>query len=140
MREDIVDWRFALAERGREFWLARSLDDFDIVLLLPTANDPLTAVLPAALEKRIQEMAERGEFGQPRVVVLSTVPPPPSLSYTAITVTEEETRALLSLYCMYEFSDKLVIGSLGSPTGRKSSNLLNGGVASAAELAATIFF
>jgi hypothetical protein len=55
-------------------------------------------------------------------------------------VSESEADNLVFLYCMYEFSDKLVIGSLDLPQGRKARNLLDGEIASRPDLIRTLFF
>ncbi len=46
----------------------------------------------------------------------------------------DEARQMLALYSLYAFSDKVIIGSLDEPYGRKLRNLLLSGVASEAEL------
>lgn len=46
----------------------------------------------------------------------------------------EAARQILALYSLYEFSDKIIIGSFDEPYGRKLRNLLNSGVATEEEL------
>jgi hypothetical protein len=130
---------FAQAGEAREFWRARSLDDYDLVLLLPRPEPDVTGTILAALEEKSRRLAKAA--GQPpRVVVLATVPPGASAAYSVMAVSEAEAENLLSLYCLYEFSGKLVIGSLDLPRGRKARNLLDGGVASGPDLIRALFF
>ncbi len=46
----------------------------------------------------------------------------------------EEAEELLTLYSLYAFTDKLIIGSFDHPCGRKLRNLLDSGVATENEI------
>ena len=130
---------FAQAERARLFWRTHFLDRYDIVLLLLPMEDCLTAALLAALEEKIRRL-ERVVGKPSRAMVLAAVPARESAHYSVMPVSSGEADDLLSLYCMYDFSDKLVIGSLDFPWGRKARNLLDGEVVSGTELIGSLFF
>ena len=51
-----------------------------------------------------------------------------------IVVETKTARELIQLYSLYSFSDKLIIGSLDLPYGRKLRNLLESGIATEDEL------
>jgi len=46
----------------------------------------------------------------------------------------EKASQLLDIYSLYEFSDKIIIGSFDEPNGRKLRNLLESGIATEDEL------
>jgi hypothetical protein len=46
-----------------------------------------------------------------------------------VVIQGEEALQILSLYSLYEFSDKVIIGSFDEPHGRKLRNLLDSGIA-----------
>ncbi len=130
---------FVRAGQGRDFWRDRRLDEYDTVLLLLPLEKDLTESLLAALEENLRRMAEKD--GQPpRAIVLAAAPARESELYSVSPVSETEADNLLFLYSMYEFSGKLVIGSLDLPWGRKARNLLNGGIALGPDLIRALFF
>jgi len=51
-----------------------------------------------------------------------------------VIVEGEQAEQLLNLYSLYAFTDKLIIGSLDLPHGRKLRNLIDSGVATEVEL------
>jgi hypothetical protein len=66
---------------------------------------------------------------QPRVAVLSTTPLLTNSAYETFCVSRDEADGIVSLYSMYEFTDKLIVCSFDVPHGRKLRNLLDSGVA-----------
>jgi hypothetical protein len=46
----------------------------------------------------------------------------------------EEAQQLLLLYSLYEFSDKIIVGSFSEPYGQKLNNLIDCGIATEEEL------
>jgi hypothetical protein len=133
------DAPFARARQARDFWRARSLDDYDVVLLLLPMEEDVTAALLSALEEKLAGATENG--GQPpRALVLAAAPVRESGLYSSLEISLAEAENLLSLYCLYDFSDKFVVGSLDLPWGRKARNLLAGGVASGPDLIRALFF
>ncbi|MDR1194543.1 MAG: hypothetical protein LBK98_10355 [Peptococcaceae bacterium] len=98
-------------DAAREYWLYREIDTFDAVLLLPDSDEAWNARLEAAFAAKLRWRGRRGTV-----------------------IRGEDARRLLALYSLYEFTDKLIIGSLDAPPGRKLRNLLDSGVASAGTL------
>ena len=89
-------------------WEDKISDDVDFVLLLPgddvRFNNRLCAAFSAKLGNR-----------------------------TGVVVEGSDADLLLSLYSLFAFSDKLIIGSLNQPYGRKLVNLISSGVATEEE-------
>lgn len=129
-----MDTPFLQAERGRAFWLDNSLDVHDIVLLLPGLEEDLTATLLAALDEKMEQMPNAS------ALVLSPVPRPSGKRYIVRAVSGEVIADLLSLYCLYDFSDKLIVGSLDLPPGRKARNLIDSNAAPALDVIHALFF
>jgi hypothetical protein len=86
-------------------WLQKLLSDFEFVLLLPSDDQQIQSAFTRKLGNR------RGAVIQ-----------------------GAEARQLLSLYALYEFSDKIIIGSFDLPHGRKLRNLLDSGIATEEKL------
>jgi len=55
-------------------------------------------------------------------------------SRKGIIIVGEQASQLLSLYSLYDFSDKIIIGSFDLPNGRKLRNLIESGIATEEEL------
>ena len=126
------------AEQAKTYWLANSLDKYDFVLLLPHADGQFNANMLAAFGANLQRMAGLNGSIRPKAVVLSAALLIESRDLILRQIPEETVRNILTLYCMYEFTDKLVIGSFDLPFGRKLRNLLDCGIASEKELADTV--
>ncbi|CAM3691750.1 hypothetical protein COLU111180_03150 [Cohnella lubricantis] len=94
-------------EKARTYWNLHSLDEFDFVLLLPDSNGEWNNKVRTAFQAK---------------------------STGSRTVILEGKLDLLTLYSLYEFTDKLIIGSLDLPHGRKLRNLLESGIATEEEL------
>lgn len=88
--------------------LVTGLDSYDFILIFPhdnTLNNKIRSAFTAKLGSR------RG-----------------------IIIEGEPAEDLLTLYSLYEFTDRLIIGSFDLPHGRKLRNLLDSGVATEDEL------
>ena len=85
------------------------LDANDFILILPHADARLNAKLRAAFAAKLG--GRRGLVAEGR-----------------------RAEALLALYCLYAFTDRLIVGSLDLPPGRKLRNLLTSGIATEQEL------
>lgn len=96
--------------RGVAVWRDNNLDGYSHVLALPNPEDAFSRRLLNAFNTK-QEAIDG------RAVVLQT-----------------GVEELVALYSTYEFTDKLIIGSLDFPHGRKLRNLLNCGIATEDEL------
>lgn len=128
------------AEQARTYWLDHSLDKYDFVLLLPHTDNQLNATVLSSFRAKLQRMAEAKDGNQPKAVVLSVSLFSGSKYFTFRQISEETAENLLTLYCMYEFTDKLIIGSFDLPYGRKANNLLDCGIASESELVDTVIY
>ena len=94
---------------ARAYWRDHDLDRFDYVLLLPGMDDALNERISAAFAAKL---------GGCRGTVIEG----------------RQADGILSLYSLYAFTDKLIIGSFDEPHGRKLRNLLDSGVAAEEEL------
>jgi len=95
--------------KARDYWRDNDLDRYDLILLLPETDQALNARIRAAFE---------GKFGGRSITVIEG----------------EAARQILTLYSLYEFTDKLIIGSFDLPYGRKLRNLLDNEIATEDEL------
>lgn len=96
--------------RGVALWLGNQLDRFSHILLLPRPENSFNRRLLAAFNTKKETL-------DGRAIVL-----------------HEGADELVALYSTYEFTDKLIIGSLDLPPGRKLRNLLDCGIATEDEL------
>ena len=83
-----------------DFWQKSQLDLFDYVLLLPPQDECLKEIMVELFNFKLGN--RRG-----------------------IMIEGELAQALIELYSLYAFTDKVIIGSFSEPTGRKLHNLLN---------------
>lgn len=88
-----------------EYWKEKKLDRYEFVLLMITENRMLRSMFIHKLHNR-----------------------------NGIIIDGKEAQQLLELYTLYEFSGKIIVGSLEKPFGRKLQNLLNCGIAMEEEL------
>ncbi|MCL2399037.1 MAG: hypothetical protein FWC91_04730 [Defluviitaleaceae bacterium] len=97
-------------EQWKAIWQDNSLDDMDyILLILHNENHDFNNRLCMAFNAKV---------GNKRKVIIEG----------------QEAYDLLALYTIYAFTDKLIIGSLSLPHGRKLNNLLQCGIATEDEL------
>ena len=99
----------------RDYWRDNDLDRYYRILLLPETDEALNARMCAAFEAK---------FGDCSIMVIEG----------------EAARQILTLYSLYEFTDKLLIGSFDLPNGRKLRNLLDSGIATEEELINDVLF
>ena len=97
------------------YWKKNELNKYDRILILPNAD--------VMLNHRIRTI-----FGS----MLG--------ARRGIVIEGRQAADLLALYSLYAFTDKLVIGSLDLPYGRKLCNLLHSGVTTEEELIRDVLF
>jgi len=130
----------AQADRARIYWLENFLDAYDFVLLLPHRDDALNRLLLDAFRMKLQGLIDAESGLRPEAVVLTPACVTADAFYTVKTISEETVKSLIALYCLYEFTDKVIIGSFDLPYGRKLRNFLDCGLASEKELADMVIF
>ena len=96
-------------KKALTIWQNKNLNNADYILLLPhddmEFNDRVRTSFIAKLNNR-----------------------------TGIVIEGPEARMLLTLYSLYAFTDKIIIGSFSEPHGRKLFNLLTSRIAAQEEL------
>jgi hypothetical protein len=123
---------------ARDYWLNNHLDEYDYILLFPQNDERLKSVLC----DNFKAMLLYGGTGEApkKALVLFTGAPLKNGTYESRAISSETADDILCLYSMYEFTDKLIVGSFELPYGRKLFNFLNCGIASENELADAVFF
>lgn len=106
-------------------WLERLLEVNDKVLLLPGADDAWNGRLVELFAARMQE---RGLVGT--VITVQQVQKPCMVEY----ISTMQMQGILHLFQLYEFTDKLIVGSLEEPYGRRWKLLLENGCADREQL------
>jgi hypothetical protein len=96
-------------EEAAAIWKNRVADNTGLVLLLPDGDARLNALFRSAFTAKLGARA-------------------------GLVIEGRDAEALLDLYSLYEFTDKLIIASFDEPCGRKLRNLIESGVASEEEL------
>jgi hypothetical protein len=94
---------------AREYWHSHNLDSFSFILLLLGKDKEMNVRIRAAFYKKLSRR-------------------------TGIAIEGAEVNNLFSIYSLYAFTDKLIIGSFDLPHGRKLRNLLDSGIATEDEL------
>jgi len=126
--ETDMEERLVLAKKGREIWLSLvekyNIDNTIYVIILPDTsrqyNEPALVYLEAFLKKR----------GVKKALVLSydTWVLGMKEKYKEFArieqCPEDNIKALLQFYCLYEFAQNIVIGSLKEPSGRMGDYLI----------------
>ncbi|MDR0570190.1 MAG: hypothetical protein LBG71_03085 [Clostridiales Family XIII bacterium] len=97
------------ARQARALWQEHGFGEQGFVLLLPDGDGGFNERVKTAFEAKLG-----GRQG--------------------ISVSGDEARRLVALYSLYEFSPRVVIGSLDEPYGRKLRHLLDCGIATEDEL------
>lgn len=125
---------FDQAEKARTYWQENSLSEYDSILLLPSTDERLNEIMLSAFEAKLRRI--HGPSGRDflKAAVLSVNPSKESGCLTFIQITKEIAQNILQLYCMYEYSNKMMIGSFDLPYGRKLSNLMKSGISTELEL------
>ena len=100
---------FNSADRAIAYWRENDLDIYDYILLLPGTDAVLNELIRAAFEAKLGV-------------------------YIGHVIESDSARLISSLYSLYEFTDKLIIGSFDLPHGRKLRNLLISGSSTEEEL------
>lgn len=121
----------ALSERkqkaiyGREYWIKEKLDNYQYVLVL-AGNYSIQEEICISFEKLLckdKEHVNRQIVG--RGLILTVNPIRESTYYDVRIVRAEVIQNILQLYCLYKFTDKLLIGSMEEPYGRDLDKLLS---------------
>lgn len=100
-----------MAEFGRELWLKENFDKYDYVLVLPEDDNKLNNLI----------LSVCNELNTENGIILAKT----KLNDDVRVSSEYEINSIIKLYELYEFTDKLIIGSFTKPKGRRSLNLLN---------------
>lgn len=111
---------FESARRARSYWIENAFDAYNHILLLPHTDKVLNNAVVAAF---------CANAARSNAIILSRTELRSEICCPVKLVSEEAANDLISLYCMYEFTDKLIIGSFDLPPGRKLRNLLESGAA-----------
>ena len=98
-----------------DFWHKSNADNADYVLVLPCDDKCFSSKLSFVFKTKLG-------------------------SRHGVIVEGEQAKQLLNFYSLYAFTDKLIIGSLDLPHGRKLRNLLDSGIATEEELINDIIF
>ena len=104
--------------------LALLLNSYDRILLLPEHDRQWNSRLSILFQGRMEEEKLRG-----KILTIA-----PLLLDDAEIIPMEMMQEILHLYQLYEFTDKIIIGSLHQPFGRKWGNLLKTGCMTEMEL------
>ena len=128
------------AARARTYWIENRLETYDLVLLLPQNDHFRNEIMMGTLERKLEALVATGEGRPLKAAVLSVGSPSGGKYFTGRRISEEVAASLVTLYSMYEFTDRLIIGSFDLPHGRKLKNLLGCGIASGSELADAVIF
>lgn len=134
----IANKKLYQAEKGSCFWIKNSLYQFDYILFLPHNDTRLNLLLCDAFEKKLGEESVIGS--DQKALVLSVEQIRESELYIYRIITGDLADSILTLYGMYKFTDKLIIGSLELPYGRKIRNLLTCDIDSEKDLLDSIIF
>ena len=126
----------AKADIGRRFWIKNKLDKYDYVLLLPEKNFVFSSKVLKAFAYKLDNLVDMGR--SVKAVVLSFENIPINNLFEQIIITEVEAYAIISLYSMYKFTGKLIIGSFELPHGRKLKNLIDCGIATEEDLVSEV--
>jgi hypothetical protein len=129
MLEELLGKKIDEAIRGRQFWqelLSKyQIKKHDYVILLPSDDKNYNYYTLLYLERFLNKK------NAGRAVVLSVTKYWADLAkdFTplisdSILINSYEADCLLSFYCLYEFSDHLIIGSLKEPEGRLGEGIL----------------
>ena len=102
-------------EAARAYWLDNKFDEADFVLLLPQENTCLNNLFRSVFETKLKER-------------------------NGIVIEGKQASALLNLYCIYAFTDRLIIGSFDLPYGRKLYNLIESGIATKEQVVNDVIF
>jgi hypothetical protein len=96
-------------EQAVKLWRDNVKSDIDFALLLPQNDEHRNALFRTVFNSKLGDRC-------------------------GIIFEGEQAIELLTLYSLYAFTDKLIIGSFDLPQGRKLFNLLDSGIATAEEL------
>lgn len=137
MLEELLEKRRQQAQHGRDLWLSfvkqDELENGTYALLLPPDtpeyHEPALKHLPEYLKRRNAKGAvvldvwekEDEDEKQERERFLRTYSP---LIQRVGFISREDYEALLRFYCLYEFTDRLLIASLEEPDGRLGKNMI----------------
>lgn len=131
---DVLNHRFDLVERGLAFWCKNDLDAYSRVLILPDGNGSLASIAMGLLAD-MQTLPAK-DLKPIAIVAAAPISCIPGIVW--ITASKDEMDCIITLYSMYEFTDKLVFVSFDKPYGRKLHNLFETGIAGEKELTADV--
>lgn len=133
----MIEWLNS-AKAAKNYWRDNRLDEYDFVLLLPHADSTLYVSLLCAFGEKLRSACIADGITK-RAIVLSTVHINRSEYYAVKVIAEKTAESMITLYTLYQFTDKLIVGSFTLPPGRKLKNLLDSGIGTEAELVEALF-
>ena len=107
--EDNISSAGGAIEDALDIWHARDYDDIDFILLLPHECERFNTYIKSEFCKKLRGRSGAVVYGR-------------------------EASILITLYSLYAFTDKIIVGSLELPHGRKLRNLLDTGIATREEI------
>lgn len=137
-----MEERIKQAMLGAALWAQYACEDYDIVLLLPQRDDRLNNIMCDCLSRRLRADRAMGRENneQPSAMVLCVEPLDNTDDVVSRVISEDMADSLMTLYCLYEFTDKLIIGSFELPYGRRLQNFIDCGVTTEQRLADGVIF
>ncbi len=142
---ELLESSLKKAEKGRAYWL-KFIDVYDLsarkyVILIPDAYTVDAYLSLLFLDDFIQEKNAES------IIILSTDSIIKEVAFCfskkieeVILIDQEIKDALLKFYCLYEFSNRLIIASLTQPKGRRGKGLIQTGKVCYAEIFAVIVY
>lgn len=133
------------AEKGRAYWL-KFIEVYDLsvgkyVILIPDSYTCDAYLSLLFLEDFIQEKNAES------IIILCTESIIKEVAFSfsekieqVIIIDQEIKESLLKFYCLYEFSNRLIIASLTQPKGRRGKGLIQTGKVCYAEIFAVIVY
>jgi hypothetical protein len=133
--QELLEKRIGQARKGREYWIAQFGSNFEIesdqyILLLTEEgriNEHLLQYLPKFLKNKKSRNAiivYQYDIEQERIQSYEQYFEKHNLMIQIQHISKEDMDNLLAFYCMYQFTGRLVIGSIDKPEGRTGSRFI----------------
>lgn len=116
-------------------WIDNLLGEYDKIILLPDDNETQNILICKTLEKKLLTyQVNEKNIEKAKWLLISLTQYSDTAVYAKKIISKDIMDDIISLYCMYEFTDKIIIGSFTQPFGRKLQNLINSGFANEEEI------
>lgn len=143
--DPILQNKLYKAEKGRAFWIklmeSTSSGEVTYVILIPDGDIRDAYLSLFFLEDFIREKNARSVLIlSANATVREAAPLFCNRIRDIIAVDRETEEAILAFYCLYEFSNRLIIASLSEPQGRRGAGLVRTGIVCYAETFAVIVY